>query len=171
MFLYTSSNIFELLWYHFQYVCRLNCLFLLSGFFIFSDFSFHSIFAGLSFFMVKAYSKGTMICHTTNILNFKFCCCVQWIKPPFLKYFQINVFFMIPFLVRKSFLIEFWIDYIVAPGFLFVNTIFVFFYLLFYNCIILVYFSDYFAIQKIYFFINRTVYRSRIFVRSTCGFV
>ena len=127
MFLYTSSNIFELLWYHFQYVCRLNCLFLLSGFFIFSDFSFHSIFAGLSFFMVKAYSKGTMICHTTNILNFKFCCCVQWIKPPFLKYFQINVFFMIPFLVRKSFLIEFWIDYIVAPGFLFVNTIFIFF--------------------------------------------
>lgn len=127
MFLYTSSNIFELLWYHFQYVCRLNCLFLLSGFFIFSDFSFHSIFAGLSFFMVKAYSKGTMICHTTNILNFKFCCCVQWIKPPFLKYFQINVFFMIPFLVRKSFLIEFWIDYIVAPAPLFVNTIFIFF--------------------------------------------
>ena len=34
---------------------------------------------------------------------------------------------MIPFLVRKSFLIEFWIDYIVAPGFLFVNTIFIFF--------------------------------------------
>lgn len=52
---------------------------------VFSDFSFHSVFAGLSFFMVKAYSKGTMICHTTNILNFKFCCCVQWIKPPFLK--------------------------------------------------------------------------------------
>lgn len=34
---------------------------------------------------------------------------------------------MIPFLVRKSFLIEFWIDYIVALGFLFVNTIFIFF--------------------------------------------
>ena len=34
---------------------------------------------------------------------------------------------MIPFLVRKSFLIEFWIDYIVAPAPLFVNTIFIFF--------------------------------------------
>lgn len=35
---------------------------------------------------------------------------------------------MIPFLVRKSFLIDLWIDYIVAPEFSFVNTIFLFFY-------------------------------------------
>lgn len=34
---------------------------------------------------------------------------------------------MIPFLVRNSFLIDFWIDYIVAPALYFVNTIFIFF--------------------------------------------
>lgn len=34
---------------------------------------------------------------------------------------------MIPFLVRNSFLIDLWIDYIVAPAHYFVNTIFVFF--------------------------------------------
>lgn len=30
---------------------------------------------------------------------------------------------MIPFLVRNSFLIDLWIDYIVAPALYFVNTI------------------------------------------------
>ena len=34
---------------------------------------------------------------------------------------------MIPFLVRNSFLIDLWIDYIVEPALYFVNTIFAFF--------------------------------------------
>ena len=36
--------------------------------------------------IVKAYSLGTFICHTTDILNCCLCEIVQWIKPPFLLF-------------------------------------------------------------------------------------
>ena len=47
----------------------------------------------------KAYSMGTAICHTTNILNYCLCIIVQRIKPPFPFIFQI-LFCPNPFLVR-----------------------------------------------------------------------
>ena len=89
---------------------------------------------------------GPFLCHTTNILNCCFYCIVQWYKPPFLRFSNslishrhmkylwnpsltdlfFSVFFK-PFLVRFSFLDFLWIDIIIAPGFLFVNTIFDFY--------------------------------------------
>lgn len=44
--------------------------------------------ADLFFFIVKAYSKGIIICHTTDILSIRFFYVVQWIKPPLLNDFQ-----------------------------------------------------------------------------------
>lgn len=38
--------------------------------------------------IVKAYSLGTFICHTTDILRYCFFYVVQWIKPPLLNDFQ-----------------------------------------------------------------------------------
>ena len=52
MFLHTSSNIFELLWYYIQYVCKSNSF--VYPVFLFSDFSFHSIFTGY------LYGKGLL---------------------------------------------------------------------------------------------------------------
>ena len=79
MFLYTSSNIFELL-------CGIilnmsaNIIYIISGFS--SPTLFIIIITGYSLSsMVKAYSLGTFICHTNNILTCKFEI-VQWIKPP-----------------------------------------------------------------------------------------
>ena len=42
--------------------------------------------------IVKAYSLGTFICHTTDILSNCFFYIVHWIKPPFLKFYIFNLF-------------------------------------------------------------------------------
>lgn len=60
--------------------------FLLSGFFSSPTFSFIQILPVLSPFIIKAYSMGPFLCHTTNILNCCFYCIVQWYKPPFLRF-------------------------------------------------------------------------------------
>lgn len=81
---------------------------------------------------------GTLICHTTNILNFNFYI-VQRFKPPSFRFRPpllyltdiiryIGISFFIKSLSRQDFLrSSFWIDYILPFGFLFVNTILLFF--------------------------------------------
>lgn len=69
-------------WYSSQYVCRYESFTFLFRFLL-SDFSFHSSLP-VCVDLDKAYSTGTVICHTTNILNCCFCYIVQWIKPPLL---------------------------------------------------------------------------------------
>ena len=88
MFLYTSSNslnycgIFIL-----NMFCK--CFLFYTGYLFFSDLSFlFNLLTGFLWSMVKAYSTGTFICHTTNIL-IRWFYCVHWIKPPFHK-FPIN---------------------------------------------------------------------------------
>ena len=72
--------------------------------------------------MVKAYSTGTSICHTTNILNYCLFYTVQWIKPPFKQLFPD---ILLDSLSRQEcFLDFFWIGYMISLPLLFVNTIF-----------------------------------------------
>ena len=102
--------------------------------------------------MVKAELTGTFLCHTTNILTCWFFYIVQWIKPPFLNFQTLhltniwnrmftnntlpeNPFFLCqnPF-SSDSFLLLFnlfWIDFIIALEFWFVNTIFLFLFIYF----------------------------------------
>ena len=80
--------------------------------------------------IVKAYSLGTFICHTTDILSNCFFYIVHWIKPPFLN--------IIHFL---------WIGYIIPLQPIFVNTILKFYifnlfiHLYIYNFLIFVFIS------------------------------
>lgn len=105
------------MWYSSQYVCRYESSTFLLRFFL-SDFSFHSSLP-VCLDLDKAYSMGTVICHTTNILNCCFCYIVQWIKPPLLL---LSNLFSNPFLVRMlSYL--FWIEFIISHRFRLVNTI------------------------------------------------
>ena len=89
MFLYTSSNslnycgIFIL-----NMFCK--CFLFYTGYLFFSDLSFlFNLLTGFLWSMVKAYSVGTSICHTTNILTIYRFWIVQRFKPP-------------PFLFRSS---------------------------------------------------------------------
>ena len=95
-----------------QYVCKYK--------------SYLSLFSSI----VKAYSLGTFICHTTDILSDCFFYIVHWIKPPFLN--------IIHFL---------WIGYIIPLQPIFVNTILKFYifnlfiHLYIYNFLIFVFIS------------------------------
>ena len=82
MFLYTSSNslnycgIFIL-----NMFCK--CFLFYTGYLFFSDLSFlFNLLTGFLWSMVKAYSVGTSICHTTNILTIYRFWIVQRFKPP-----------------------------------------------------------------------------------------
>lgn len=106
MFLYTSSNTFELC-----VVTLLNMsanAIYLSGFrFYNSDYFSLSIDTGLLSSIFKAYFTGIFICRTTDILIMKFYCIVQWIKPPsfifpidlFSPTYEIQIFYpLLPYL-------------------------------------------------------------------------
>lgn len=148
MFLHTSSNLFELsVVYSFNMSANMN---LANPVYSSSPISLFIILSTGLFSIVKAYSTGIDICHTTNILSFRFWYyIVQWIKPPSLLFPNLyltyiwNIIFYNPlkngwhisFIIcvsifqeslsrQDSFLDFLWIDYIISSVFLFVNTIF-----------------------------------------------
>lgn len=94
--------------------------------------------------MVKAYSMGTSICHTTNILNYCLFYTVQWIKPPFKQLFPD---ILLDSLSRQEcFLDFFWIGYMISLPLLFVNTIFDFICKKNYNILFRLKLSDFYIL-------------------------
>ena len=130
MFLYTSSNSLMIYVVFFLNISANRNLTILSGSLLRSYFFILLLPVLLS--MVKAYSLKTFICHTTDILNCYFIKTVHWIKPPSLYFHlpDISPTYEISFfnsLSRQDIVGLFWIDFIIALRFLFVNTISLFF--------------------------------------------